>query len=192
MPRTPRQRPNWPTHGSPLVRRTSPAPPAAPPTTPATLPAGTAAGMSELVRACLLRSPQPDCLHVVRPGAAEGKELQKARATHLLEPSEELIAVWQWAKVMGMFSSTPNSLIFTSDGIRIAEGRLRLNIPYRAFSGCTFSYKYYPGGRSGPDVCELEIDGPMPWRSPNADQSAELIADDLSRIKELVRAFQGP
>jgi hypothetical protein len=141
--------------------------------------------MPDLVRECLLRPPQPDCLHVARPGTPEGRQLQKARAAHHIEPGEELIAVWQWAKVMGMLSAAPSSLIFTSHGIRIAEPRLRLNIPYSTFHDYTFSYKYYPGGRSGPDVSELLIDGPIPWRSPNADQSAELIADDLTRIREL-------
>jgi hypothetical protein len=87
---------------------------------------------------------------------------------------------------MGIVSATPSSLIFTSRGIRIAEARLRLNIGYDTFDACTFSYEHSPGGRSGPDLCELVINGPLPWRSPNADSGAELIADDLNRIKELV------
>jgi hypothetical protein len=139
----------------------------------------------DLVRECLLRPPQPDRLYVLQPGRPEGRQLKKARATHHLEADEELIAVWQWSKVMGAFSATPSSLIFTSQGIRIAEPRLRLNIPYSAFHSCSFSYEYTPGGRTGPDVCELVIAGPMPWRSPNTDSSAELIAADLNRIKEL-------
>lgn len=141
--------------------------------------------MRDLVRECLLRPPQPDRLYVLQPGTPEGRQLRKARATHRLEAAEELIAVWQWSRVMGAVSATPSSLIFTSQGIRIAEPRLRLTIPYSAFHDCTFSYKFTPGGRSGPDVSELVIDGPVPWRSPNADSSAELIADDLNRIKAI-------
>lgn len=141
--------------------------------------------LSGVVRECLLWPPQPDSLYVVRPGTPEVRQVQKARATHPLEPGEELIAVWQWAKVMGMFSATPSSLIFTSHGIRIAEARLRLNVPYSAFHQHAFTYEYWPGGRTGPDVCQLVIDGPTPWRSPNADMTAELIADDLTRIKAL-------
>jgi hypothetical protein len=34
-------------------------------------------------------------------------------------------------------------------------------------------------------VCQLVFDGPICWRSPDAGQSAELIAADLSRIREL-------
>ena len=83
-------------------------------------------------------------------------------------------------------SCIPACLIFTSRGIRIAEPRLRLNIDYSTFSEYTFSYEYSPGGRSGPDVYELVIKGPIPWRSPSADSGAELIASDLGRIKELV------
>lgn len=124
---------------------------------------------------------------MVQPGPPEGRLLRKARTTHRLESGEELIAAWQWGPTMGMFFATPGSLAITSHGIRIAERRLRLNIPYRAFDEYTFSYKFYPGGRSGPDVCELSIDGPTPWRSPNADGSAALIAADLTRIKELAR-----
>ena len=122
---------------------------------------------------------------MLQPGTPEGRQLKKARATHHLEPGEELIAVWQWSTAMGILSATPTSLVFTSHGIRIAEPRLRLNIPYSGFRGYTFSYNYSPGGRSGPDVCELVIDGPVPWRSPNSDPGAELIADDLNRIKEV-------
>jgi hypothetical protein len=141
--------------------------------------------MRDLVRECLLRPPQPERLFVLQPGVPEGRQLRKARATHRLDPGEELIAVWQWSKVMGIVNATPSSLIFTSRGIRIAEPRLRLNIGYSTFAECAFSYEYSPGGRSGPDVCELVINGPVPWRSPNADSSAELIADDLNCIREL-------
>lgn len=149
--------------------------------------ARTPPSLPDLVRECLLLPPQPDGLHVVQSGRPEGRQLHSARTTHRLESWEELIAVWQWGQVMGMFFTTPGSLAFTSHGIRIAEGRLRLNIPYRAFDEYTFGYEFYPGGRSGPDVCELSIDGPTPWRSPNADQSAALIAGDLTRIKELAQ-----
>ena len=144
--------------------------------------------MREVVRECLLRPPQPESLYVAQPGMPEGRQLRKARATHRLEPGEELVAVWQWSRAMGILSATPSSLIFTSLGVRIAEPRLRLNIPYSEFREYAFSYKYSPGGRSGPDVSELVIDGPMPWRSPNADPSAELIADDLTQIKDLSAA----
>jgi hypothetical protein len=119
-------------------------------------------------------------------GLPEGRQLQRARAAHRLEPWEVLIAVWQWARVLGMISAAPSSLIFTSEGIRIAEPRLCLSISYDAFREHTFSYEFTPGGHTGPDVCELVIAGPASWRSPNADQSAELIADDLTCIKELM------
>jgi hypothetical protein len=60
-----------------------------------------------------------------------------------------------------------------------------MNIVYDSFRDYTFSFEYIPGGRAGPDVSQLVIDGPTPWRSPSADQSAELMADDLTRIKEM-------
>jgi len=148
-------------------------------------PADTVTRMRDLVRECLLRPPQPDRLYVLQPGMPESKQVRKARATHHLEADEALIAVWQWSRVMGAFNATPSSLIFTSQGIRIAEPRLRLKIPYSTFPECSFSYQYTAGGRSGPDVMELVIEGPVPWRSPNADSGAELIADDLNRIKAL-------
>jgi hypothetical protein len=170
----------WSARGVPLVRRASAgAEHALPP------PAGALAGMPGLVRDCLLRPPQPDTLHLARPGAREGRQLQRARATHRLEPWEELIAVWQWARVIGMIAAAPGSLIFTSAGIRIAEPRLHLSIRYEAFREHIFRYEFTPGGRTGPDVCELVIAGPTSWRSPNADQGAELIAADLTRIAEL-------
>ncbi len=139
--------------------------------------------LRDLVRECLLRPPQPDRLYVLQPGMPEGRQLRKARATHHLDADEALIAVWQWSRVMGAVSARPSSLIFTSKGIGIAEPRLRLKIPYSTFPECSFTYSYTAGGRSGPDASELIIDGPLPWRSPNADQDAELIADDLNRIK---------
>jgi hypothetical protein len=150
-------------------------------------PAGALAGTPDLVRECLLRPPQPDTLHLARPGVREGRQLKRARTTHRLEPWEELIAVWQWARVLGMIAAAPGSLIFTSAGIRIAEPRLHLCISYDAVREHTFSYEFTPGGRTGPDVCELVITGPTSWRSPNADQGAELIAADLTRIGELTR-----
>lgn len=139
----------------------------------------------DLIRECLCQDPQPGSLHVARPGEPEGRQLRRARLAHRLEQWDEFIAVWQWARVIGMFGAAPGSLIFTGDGIRIAESRLRLSLAYDAFADYTFSYAFTPGGRTGPDVCELVIAGPTLWRSPNADQGAELIADDLTRIKEL-------
>lgn len=91
-----------------------------------------------MVRDCLLRPPQPERLYVQLPGIPEGRQFSKARATHRLDAGEELIAVWQWSRVVGAVSATPSSLVFTSQGIRIAEPRLRLNIPYSAFPDCTF------------------------------------------------------
>jgi hypothetical protein len=99
--------------------------------------------------------------------------------------STELSVVWQRSNGLGLVSATPSSLIFLSDGIRIAERRLRLAISYDTFGAYTFRYEYIPGGRTGPDVAQLVIDGPTPWRSPSADQDAELIADDLTRINAL-------
>lgn len=145
--------------------------------------------LADQVRACLLQPPQPDSLHVVMPGVAEGKAIRKARVTHDLEFSEELLAVWQWGTVSGLLSATPSSLIFMNDGIRIAEprARLRMAIGYETFGEYSFRYEYIPGGRTGPDVAQLVIDGPVLWRSPSAEQDAELIADDLTRIKSFVR-----
>jgi hypothetical protein len=176
MPRSP-----WSARGIPLVRRS---PASASAGESSARQADAVAGLPGLVRECLLRPPQPDTLHVARAGAREGRQLQRARTSHRLEPWEELIAAWQWARVLGMIAA-PSSLIFTSQGIRIAEPRLRLSISYDAFREHTFSYEFTPGGRTGPDVCELVVAGPTSWRSPNADQSAELIAADLTRIREL-------
>jgi hypothetical protein len=96
--------------------------------------------LADQVRTCLLQPPQPESLYVVRPGVAEGKAIRKARVTHDLEFSEELVAVWQWSKVSGLLSATPGSLIFMTDGIRIAEPRVRLRtaIGYDMFGEYTF------------------------------------------------------
>jgi hypothetical protein len=123
MPRSP-----WSARGIPLVRRSAAGARAG---ESWARPADAIAGMPGLVRECLLRPPQPDTLHVARAGARAGRQLRRARTAHRLEPWEELIAVWQWARVLGV------------------------------------------------------IAGPTSWRSPNADQSAELIAADLTRIREL-------
>lgn len=104
------------------------------------------------------------------------------------EPWDDLIAVWQWSKVSGLVSATPSSLICTGQDIRIAEPRLRLAIGYERLGEYAFGYEYTPGGRTGPDRFELVIDGPTPWRSPRADQEAELIAVDLTQIKALAAA----
>jgi hypothetical protein len=177
MPRNP-----WSARGLPLVRQSAPGARAG---ESSARPADAVAGLPGIVRECLLRPPQPDTLHVARAGARAGRQLQRARTTHRLEPWEELIAVWQWTRVLGLIAAARSSLIFTSQDIRIAEPRLRLSISYDAFREHTFSYEFTPGGRTGPDVCELVITGPTSWRSPNADQSAELIAADLTRIREL-------
>jgi hypothetical protein len=169
MPRNP-----WSARGMPLVRRSQDA-----------LSPDALDGMPGRVRECLLQPPQPDTLHVAQAGAREGRQLQRARITHRLEPWEDLIAVWQWARVFGLNATAPSSLIFTTQGIRIAEPRLRLSIAYCAFREHTFSYEFTPGGRTGPDMCELVIAGPTSWRSPNSDQSAELIAADLTSIRDL-------
>jgi hypothetical protein len=141
--------------------------------------------MSALVLECLLDPPQPDSLHVARPGQPPGRQLRRARAAHRVEPWEDLIAVWLWAPALSAVGRTPGSLIFTSVGIAIAEPRLLLAIRYAGFGDYTFGYEFTPGGRTGPDLCELVIAGPTPWRSPNANQSAELIAADLTRIRLL-------
>ncbi len=174
----------WAARGFPVVRRTA-ASPAASCAGSAGTRAGIPASLPDLVQACLLQSPQPDGLVVAQPGQSESRQLRRARATHRLEPWEELIAVWQWAPVLSLVSRAPDSLIFTSEGIRIAEKRLRLHLPYSAFAGCRFRYQFTPGGRTGPDVSRLCVDGPVPWRSPSAGQGAELIADDLNRVREL-------
>lgn len=181
MPQNP-----WTARGFPLVRRTSPPMPGA--AAKSRLPglADAAGPMTDLVRECLMMPPQPASLHVVRPGISQDMQLRKAWVTHRLEPWEELIAVWQWGRVAGLLSAAPSSLIFMSDGIRIAEPRLRLAIGYDTFAEYTFRYEYILGGRTGPDVAQLVIEGPTAWVSPSAGQDAELIADDLTRIKALV------
>ncbi len=98
--------------------------------------------------------------------------------------------MWQWAPVSGLFRATPSGLIFTGKGLLIAEPRLLLSIGYETFGDYTFSYQYLPGGRTGPDVSQLVIAGPIAWCSPSADQTAELIADDLTRIKDRVTHHQ--
>ena len=182
---TSRKRRAWSARGFPLLQLASPPRSAAQPAASSGRGMDVPTRLTGVIRECLLWPPQPDSLYVVRPGTREVRQLQKARATHPLEPGEEIIAVWQWARLTGMFSSTPKSLAFTSHGIRVAEARLRLNVPYGAFHEYAFRYEYWPGGRTGPDVCQLVIDGPTPWCSPNADLTAELIADDLTRIKAL-------
>ena len=80
------------------------------------------------------------------------------------------------SNALGMVSATPSSLIFTGQDIRIAEPRLRLAIAYARFGAYTFWYEYIPGGRTGPDVFEPVIDGPTPWRSPNAVALAQRLS----------------
>jgi hypothetical protein len=183
VPRSP-----WSARGSPLVRRASPPRALASAVAPGSEPSRTVSHVATLVRECLLDPPQPASLHVARPGQPLGRQLRRARAEHRLEPWEELIAAWRWAPVLSTISRAPASLIFTGVGVAIAEPRLRLAIRYDAFADYAFSYEFTPGGRTGPDLCELVIVGPTPWRSPNANQSAELIAADLTRIRQLVTA----
>jgi hypothetical protein len=185
-------RDEWAARGLPLLRRPSGQVPDSAAGGSPRSGADASAALPDLVRQCLLRPPQPDGLCVAQPGAPESRPLRRARATHGLEPWDDLIAVWQWSKAAGLVGARPSSLIFTGRDIRIAEPRLRLAITYETFAAYTFRYAYTPGGAHlGPDVFELVIDGPTPWRSPNAYQDAQFIADDLTAIKALV-ASAGP
>lgn len=185
-------RDQWAARGAPSLRRSSPELRDSAAADSSRLHADASAELAELVRQCLQHSPQPDGLSVAQPGAPESRPLRRARATHRLEPWEDLIAVWQWSKISGMVGATASSLIFTGRDIRVAEPRLRLAIAYETFGAYTFRYEYTPGGvHLGPDVFELVIDGPARWRSPNAYQDAELIADDLNRIKALAASAGG-
>jgi hypothetical protein len=177
----------WAARGLPLLRRPSPQVRDSVAGASSRPGSDVSAALPDLVRQCLLRPPQPDGLYVAQPGAPESRSLRRARATHGLEPWDDLIAVWQWSKVAGLVGARPSSLIFTGRDIRIAEPRLQLTIAYETFAAYTFRYEYTPGGAHlGPDVFELVVDGPTPWRSPNAYQDAEFIADDLTAIKALV------
>jgi hypothetical protein len=179
-------REQWAARGLPILRRPSPQVRDSSADGSSRSPAGASAALPDLVRQCLLRPPQPDGLYVSQPGVPESRPLRRARVIHGLEPWEDLVAVWQWSKVSGLVSVRPSSLIFTGRDIRIAEPRLRLAIAYETFGAYNFRYDYTPGGAHlGPDVFELVIDGPTPWRSPNAYQDAEFIADDLTAIKAL-------
>lgn len=185
-------RDQWAARGLPLLRRPSPQLRDSAAGGSSRSGADASAALPDLVRQCLLHPPQPDGLSIAQPGAPESRPLRRARMTHGLEPWENLIAVWQWSKISGVVGATPSSLIFTGRDIRIAEPRLRLTIAYETFGAYTFRYEYTPGGvHLGPDVFELVIDGPTPWRSPNAYQDAELIADDLNRIKALAASASG-
>lgn len=180
-------RDEWAARGLPLLRRPSPEVRGSAAGGSSRSRADASAALPDVVRQCLLRPPQPDGLYVAQPGAPESRTLRRARATHGLEPWEDLIAVWQWSEVARLVGTRPSSLIFTGRDIRIAEPRLRLAIAYETFVAYTFRYEYTPGGpHLGPDGFELVIDGPTPWRSPNAYQDAEFIADDLNHIKALV------
>lgn len=141
--------------------------------------------MPELVRERLLRPPRCIDLYVVQPGEPEAKQVRKARVTHALEPSEELIAVWQWK--VGLFSRTPDSLIFTSRGIRIFDGGRRLDILYTDFGEYTFKHWRMDnvGEFNRTDVW-VEIIGPMHWESPRMYATEDNpIADKLNLIKDL-------
>jgi hypothetical protein len=179
-------RDQWAARGNPLLRRPSHQSGDSAAEGSSRLRADESAALPDLIRQCLLRPPQPDGLSVAQLGAPESRALRRARVTHGLEPWEDLIAVWQWSKTSGVVGARPSSLIFTGRDIRIAEPRLRLAIAYETFGAHEFRYEYTPGGvHLGPDVFELVIDGPTPWRSPNAYQDAEMIADGLNRIKAL-------
>lgn len=185
-------RDGWAARGLPLLRRPSAQVRDSGAGGPSQSRADASAALPDLVRQCLQRPPQPDGLYVTHPGVPETRPLRRARAIHGLPPWEDLIAVWQWSKVAGLVGARPSSLIFTERDIRIAEPRLRLAIAYETFGAFTFRYEYTPGGAHlGPDVFELVIDGPTPWRSPNVYQDAEFIADDLTAIKALCAAAGG-
>jgi hypothetical protein len=154
--------------------------------------------MSALVRECLLRPPQPERLFLTQPDLpedAQGKEARKARDTHQLVELEELIAVWQWGD--SWLRSRPDSLAFTSHGIRIIQGRRRLYIPYREFHRHTFSCEH-DRGYTGYAVNQapgeyLVIKGPSRWKSPRLGKPLDthLVAEDLNRIKEIAASHPG-
>ena len=152
-----------------------------------------------LIRECLLRPPQPERLFVTQPDLpeedAQVKEVRKAQDTHQLVELEKLIAVWQWGD--SWLRSRPDSLVFTSHGIRIVEGRRRLYIPYGEFRKHTFSCGYIPGHVSYA-VNEapreyLVIKGPNRWKSPKLGKPLDthLVAEDLNRIKEIAADHPG-
>ncbi len=170
-------------------RRRTPEPDPAPPVEsrpPPRKATGVPARMSALVRDCLLRPPQPRRLYVSKPGMPDSKELTKARTTHQLDRWEEVIAVWQWGKVLSLLSATPDSLAFTSTGIHIAQGKFRLLIKYAEIGKYAFEFErakvYVSQGYTISD--HLIITGPNAWKSPGAD-GAEFIVRDLNRIREL-------
>jgi hypothetical protein len=115
--------------------------------------------------------------------------MQKARDIHQLVELEKLIAVWQWGD--SWLRSRPDSLVFTSHGIRIAQGGRRLYIPYGEFRKHAFSCEYIPGYTTyavnePPREC-LVIKGPNRWKSPKLGKPLDthLVAEDLNRIKEI-------
>jgi hypothetical protein len=139
------------------------------------------------VRELLLRPPQLRRLHTLAPDVPESQKVQKARITHRLDPGEELIAVWEWGTVMSGFGKTLDSLAFTSHGLHIASGNLRLSIPYSDFG--LYKFSYFVGFNSrGYDPYYLRIHGPTSWDSPGFGRdfrTVEMVVYVLNRIKEL-------
>jgi hypothetical protein len=122
--------------------------------------------MPTLVRLRLENMPSLARFHVLRPGLPEPKEVTKARKVHALADGEELIAVWQWQWRLLML---PDSLAFTSTGIRLSVEGGGIFLRYEHFHQYTFecgkeyrsSYSHYDGDHwswqynvrvSGPDV----------------------------------------
>jgi hypothetical protein len=146
--------------------------------------------MSELARQCLYRHQWPYS-DIVQPGGPENRKVRKARATHSLEPSEELIAVLEWGwGISGFFRETRDSLILTSRGIRIVDRNRRLYIPYSDLHAYTFSHDGYTvsgGEGQTADINWLIIDGFLSWKSPNLDNNSAGCAVRLAKVLNSIK-----
>jgi hypothetical protein len=96
-------------------------------------------GMPVLVRKRLEQMPKVIGFRLAQPGPPEPSAVAKARKAHPLAADEELIAVWQWKRSILNVLFPPNSLAFTSHGIRISDTSNSLFVPYADFSQYEFS-----------------------------------------------------
>jgi hypothetical protein len=138
-------------------------------------PAASTQSATTLVRQRLEYVRRVKGFELVEPGH-ESKLVAKARQSHALGADEELIGVWQFRSNL---LRPPDSLIFTSHGVRIADGKRKIFIPYTKIRQYGFSCQRTSSQRASGStaitvsVYFLKASGPgESWSSPFFRSSA--------------------